>query len=65
MKEANMETNLAKIIANDGDLTYRLLSKITGISKSTLNEIAQGQKTMTPKQRKLIADALGVKESDL
>lgn len=60
-----METKLARIVANNPDLTYRLLSKITGISKSTLHELASGTKPMTTKYAILISNALDLEEEDV
>ena len=50
---------------NDKNVTLVKLSGLTGISKSTLNNIENGRVSPTIKQLETIAKALGVKISDL
>lgn len=50
---------------NDKNVTLVKLSGLTGISKSTLNNIENGRVSPTIKQLEAIAKALGVKISDL
>lgn len=49
----------------DKNVTLVKLSALTGISKSTLNNIENGRVSPTIKQLETIAKALGVKISDL
>lgn len=49
----------------DKNLTLRQLEELTGISKSTLNNIENGQTSPTLWQLERIAAALHVKISDL
>lgn len=50
---------------NNKKITLVKLSGLTGISKSTLNNIENGRVSPTIKQLETIAKALGVKISDL
>ncbi len=50
---------------NDKNVTLVKLSGLTGIGKSTLNNIENGRVSPTIKQLETIAKALGVKISDL
>ena len=50
---------------NSKNVTLVKLSGLTGISKSTLNNIENGRVSPTIKQLETIAKALGVKISDL
>lgn len=50
---------------NNKNVTLVKLSGLTGISKSTLNNIENGRVSPTIKQLEAIAKALGVKISDL
>lgn len=50
---------------NNKKVTLVKLSGLTGISKSTLNNIENGRVSPTIKQLEAIAKALGVKISDL
>ena len=50
---------------NDKNVTLVKLSGLTGISKSTLNNIENGRVSPTIKQLETIAKALGVKITDL
>lgn len=50
---------------NSKNITLVKLSGLTGISKSTLNNIENGRVSPTIKQLETIAKALGVKISDL
>lgn len=50
---------------NNKKVTLVKLSGLTGISKSTLNNIENGRVSPTIKQLETIAKALGVKISDL
>lgn len=50
---------------NNKNVTLVKLSGLTGISKSTLNNIENGRVSPTIKQLETIAKALGVKISDL
>ena len=50
---------------NDKNVTLVKLSGLTGISKSTLNNIENERVSPTIKQLETIAKALGVKISDL
>lgn len=50
---------------NDKNITLIKLSGLTGISKSTLNNIENGRVSPTIKQLEAIAKALGVKITDL
>ena len=50
---------------NDKNVTLVKLSGLTGISKSTLNNIENGRVSPTIKQLEAIAKALGVRISDL
>ena len=50
---------------NSKNVTLVKLSSLTGISKSTLNNIENGRVSPTRKQLEAIAKALGVKISDL
>ena len=50
---------------NDKNVTLVKLSGLTGISKSTLNNIENGRVSPTIKQLEIIAKALGVKITDL
>jgi transcriptional regulator with XRE-family HTH domain len=50
---------------NNKKVTLVKLSGLTGISKSTLNNIENGRVSPTIKQLEIIAKALGVKISDL
>lgn len=50
---------------NKKNLTLRQLEKMTGISRSTLNTIENGQTSPTLFQLETIAEALQVKISDL
>ena len=50
---------------NNKNVTLVKLSSLTGISKSTLNNIENGRVSPTIKQLEAIAKALGVKISDL
>jgi len=50
---------------NDKNITLIKLSGLTGISKSTLNNIENGRVSPTIKQLETIAKALGVKITDL
>ena len=50
---------------NNKNITLVKLSGLTGISKSTLNNIENGRVSPTIKQLEVIAKALGVKITDL
>ena len=50
---------------NNKNVTLVKLSGLTGISKSTLNNIENGRVSPTIKQLETIAKALGVRISDL
>ena len=50
---------------NKRNLTLEDLEKLTGISKSTLNNIENGKVSPTLKQLECIAKALNMKISDL
>lgn len=50
---------------NSKNVTLVKLSGLTGISKSTLNNIENGRVSPTIKQLETIAKALGVRISDL
>ena len=50
---------------NNKNITLVKLSGLTGISKSTLNNIENGRVSPTMKQLETIAKALGVKITDL
>lgn len=50
---------------NSKKITLVKLSGLTGISKSTLNNIENGRVSPTIKQLEVIAKALGVRISDL
>ncbi len=50
---------------NDKNVTLVKLSGLTGISKSTLNNIENGRVSPTIKQLEIIAKALEVKITDL
>lgn len=50
---------------NNKKVTLVKLSGLTGISKSTLNNIENGRVSPTIKQLEIIAKALGAKISDL
>lgn len=50
---------------NNKKVTLIKLSSLTGISKSTLNNIENGRVSPTIKQLEAIAKALGVRISDL
>lgn len=50
---------------NNKNITLVKLSDLTGISKSTLNNIENGRVSPTMKQLETIAKALGVKITDL
>lgn len=50
---------------NKKDVTLIELSELTGISKSTLNNIENGRVSPTIEQLEIIAKALGCRISDL
>lgn len=50
---------------NNKNITLVKLSRLTGISKSTLNNIENERVSPTIKQLEIIAKVLGVKISDL
>lgn len=50
---------------NNKNITLVQLSKLTGIGKSTLNNIENGKVSPTIKQLEVIAKALDVRISDL
>lgn len=52
-------------VREERNLTLRNLSELTGISKSTLNNIENGKTSPTLKQLELIAIALNVRITDL
>lgn len=60
-----MTTKLAELMAADPDLTFRLLAKLTGISKTALQEMAAGTKPIRPDQAEVIAQALDIEPSEL
>ncbi len=52
-------------VREERNLTLKNLSELTGISKSTLNNIENGKTSPTLKQLELIAIALNVRITDL
>ncbi len=52
-------------VREERNLTLKNLSELTGISKSTLNNIENGRTSPTLKQLELIAIALNVRITDL
>ena len=49
----------------DKNLTLNKLAALTGLGKSTINNIENGKTSPTIKQLEIIAKALGVRISDL